>query len=325
VKVAVAQIAPVFLDREATLAKITRAVGDAADQGAKLVAFGETLLPAYPVWLSKTGGAAFNDPGQKRIHAEYLAQAVTIEKGHLAPICDASKARDVTVVVGVAERPLERAQSIYCSRVIIQNGAIASVHRKLMPTYEERLAWGIGDGAGLRTHPLGDFTLSSLNCWENWMPLARAALYAQGADLHVALWPGCERLTRDITRFIALESRSYVISASAVIREQDLPPDVPMRDRIARSGETIYDGGSCIAAPDGSWLIEPLTEREEIILADLDQAKVREERQNFDPAGHYARPDVFHLAVDRRRQTPADFVDGQVNPRVARRENDGDA
>lgn len=308
-KVAIAQIAPVFLDRESTTAKIVGAIDEAAAGGARLVAFGETLLPAYPVWLSKTGGASFNDPDQKQIHAEYLAQAVTIEDGHLTRICDACERHALTAVLGVAERPRDRGQTLYCSRVVIQNGVIASIHRKLMPTYEERLAWGIGDGAGLTTHPIDDFTLSSLNCWENWMPLARAALYAQGADLHVAIWPGCRRLTQDITRFIALESRSYVISASAVIREQDLPPGTPMREHIASPGETIYDGGSCIATPDGSWLVEPLTGAENILFADLDHAKVREERQNFDPTGHYARPEILRLSVDRRRHTGADIAD----------------
>jgi len=309
VKVAIAQIAPAFLDRKETTDRIVQAIGEAASNDAELIALGETILPAYPLWLSTTGGAAFNDADQKRIHAEYLAQAVTIEDGHLEPICDASRQHDATVVLGVAERPRDRGHTIFCSRVIIQGGQVVSVHRKLMPTYEERLAWGIGDGAGLTTHPVGDFTLSSLNCWENWMPLARAALYAQGADLHVAIWPGCARLTQDITRFIALESRSFVVSASALIREQDLPPEVPMRDRIAAPGEVIYDGGSCIAAPDGSWLVEPVVGREELIFANLDHARVREERQNFDPAGHYARPDVLHLTIDRRRQSSGAFRD----------------
>ena len=306
-RVAIAQIAPVFLDRRETTDKVVRAIDEAASSGAELITFGETLLPAYPLWLSKTGGAAFNDADQKRIHGEYLAQAVTIEDGHLSPICKASQEHGATVVIGVAERPRDRGHTVFCSRVIIHRGEVVSVHRKLMPTYEERLAWGIGDGAGLTTHRIGDFTLSSLNCWENWMPLARAALYAQGADLHVAIWPGCARLTRDITRFIALESRSFVVSASALIREQDLPASTPMRDRIAAKGEVLYDGGSCIASPDGSWLVEPVVGREELIFADLDHARILEERQNFDPAGHYARPDVLHLTVDRRRQGTASF------------------
>ncbi|MBL8746571.1 MAG: carbon-nitrogen hydrolase family protein [Phycisphaerae bacterium] len=311
-KIAIAQIAPVFLDRGRTIAKAAASVRDAAAKHAALACFGETLIPAYPFWLSRTDGARFDAADQKELHARYLDQAVNIERGDLDPLREAARAGNIAVVVGIAERPDNRGQTIYCSRVFINaRGEVASVHRKLMPTYEERLAWGIGDGAGLITHRLGEFTLGALNCWENWMPLARAALYAQGEDLHVALWPGCRRLTGDITRFIARESRSYVVSASVLLREQDIPPDFPDRSRCCpTAGEHIYDGGSCIAAPDGSWLVEPVVNREEIIYADIDHALVRRERQNFDPSGHYARPDILRLIVDRRRQATAEFIDG---------------
>lgn len=309
--VAIAQIAPVFLDRAATLARVVARIDEAAAGGAGLVCFGETLVPAYPCWLSRTGGARFDDPEQKALHALYLDQAVCIEEGHLAEVCAAAARGQIHVVLGVAERPLDRGgHTIYCARVVIDAaGAIASVHRKLMPTYEERLAWGVGDGAGLVTHRVGAFTLGALNCWENWMPLARTALYALGEDLHVALWPGCERLTRDITCFIALESRSYVVSACAIIRESDIPADLPARERMAVAGETVYDGGSCVAAPDGSWLVEPVVGEERLITATLDPTAVARARQNFDPSGHYARPDCLRLVVDRRRQAVAEFRD----------------
>lgn len=304
--VAIAQISPVLLDRLRTLAKVIASVREAGGRGAALVCFGETLVPAYPLWLCRTDAARFDAPDQKELQALYLDQAVTIEDGHLEGVCEAARSARCAVVLGVAERPRDRGWSIYCSRVVIdENGSIVSVHRKLMPTYEERLSWGIGDGAGLVTHRVGPFRLGALNCWENWMPLARTALYAQGEDLHVALWPGCVRLTRDITRFIALESRSYVISASAIIRAADVPAGVPSRERFAARDETYYDGGSCIAAPDGTWVVEPVVGREELILADLDPALVRRERQSFDPVGHYARPDVLRLTVDRTRHAAA--------------------
>lgn len=303
-KLAIAQIAPVFLDRERTIAKVVESIRAAAAKRASLVCFGETLVPAYPFWLSRTDGARFDADDQKELHALYLDRAVTIERGDLEPVCEAARAGGIAVVLGVAERPSDRGQTIYCSRVFIgANGEVLSVHRKLMPTYEERLSWGIGDGAGLVTHRVGEFTVGALNCWENWMPLARAALYAQGEDLHVALWPGCVRLTNDITRFIARESRSFVVSASVLLREGDVPSDLPHRSRMCPArGEVIYDGGSCIAGPDGSWVVEPVVGREEMIVAELDHAWVRRERQNFDPAGHYARPDVLRLMIDRRRQ-----------------------
>jgi nitrilase len=309
-KLAIAQIAPVFLDRSRTIAKVACSIRDASARGASLVCLGETLIPAYPLWLCRTDAARFEAEDQKELHALYFDQAVTIERGDLKPVCDAARLGKIAVILGVAERPSDRGRSIYCSRVVVdQCGEILSVHRKLMPTHEERLSWAIGDGAGLVTHAVGEFTVGALNCWENWMPLARAALYAQGEDLHVALWPGCVRLTRDITRFIALESRSFVVSASAIIRPSDVPQGVPSRERMCGSESMFYDGGSCIAAPDGSWIVEPVIGREEIIIAEVDHGMILRERQSFDPAGHYARPDVFRLFVDRRRHTAAEFVD----------------
>jgi nitrilase len=205
-RLAIAQLSPILLDRPRTTAKIADAVRDAASRHAALVCLGETLLPAYPFWLSRTDAARFNADDQKELHALYLDHAVTIERGDLEPIQIAARAGNIAVILGVAERPPDRGHTLYCSRVFIgPAGDILSVHRKLMPTYEERLAWGIGDAHGLVTHPVHEFTVGALNCWENWMPLPRAALYAQGEDLHVALWPGSARLTADITRFIARE------------------------------------------------------------------------------------------------------------------------
>jgi nitrilase len=312
VRIALAQVAPVFLHREATIRKVVPRVREAADSGASLVAFGETLIPGYPRWLELTDGARFEDSAQKRLHARYLREAVCIEEGHLDPVRAAASETGCAVIVGVAERPRDRGgHSVYCSRVFIQpDGSIGSVHRKLMPTYEERLAWSIGDGAGLVTHRLGGFTIGALNCWENWMPLARAALYAAGEDLHVALWPGSRRNTEEITRFVAREGRSYVASVCGLLREQDIPDDVPERDRMIReAGPTLLEGGSCAAAPDASWIVEPVVGQEALLTIDLDHDRVLEERQSFDPAGHYARPDVLRLHVDRRRQQGAEFRD----------------
>jgi len=310
IRIAGAQIAPVWLDRTATLAKVVAAVHRAADGGAQLVAFGEALVPGYPFWIELTDGARFDAPVQKQLHAHYLDQAVQIEAGHLQSVCDAARDRAICVIVGIIERPSDRGgHSIYASLVYIDaEGHVRSVHRKLMPTYEERLSWAPGDGHGLRTHALGAFTVGALNCWENWMPLARASLYAQGEDLHVAIWPGSVRNTEHITRFIARESRSYVMSVSGILRRADIPESVPHAQLIIEHApEMLGEGGSCIANPDGSWLVEPLAHEEQIIFADCAHQRVREERQNFDAMGHYARPDVLQLTVNRARQQSVHF------------------
>lgn len=304
--VALAQIAPVWLDREQTIAKVVVKIREAAAADCRLVVFGEALVPGYPFWVEWTDGARFESRVQKEIFAHYAAEAVVIELGHLDAVRAAAAETQTTVYLGCIERPPDRGgHSLYCSLVYIDaRGEIASVHRKLVPTYEERLVWSPGDGHGLRVHKLGAFTLGGLNCWENWMPLARAALYAQGEDLHVAVWPGSERNTRDITRFIARESRSYVISVSGLLTRDVIPSGTPHRDlMIANCPETLASGGSCIAGPDGEWVIEPASGEERLLVAAIDHRRVREERQNFDPAGHYSRPDVMQLKLHHERQS----------------------
>jgi nitrilase len=310
--VAAAQIAPVWLDSERTLAKVNRWIAKAADRKCGLVAFGEALVPGYPWWIEHTDGARFNSPVQKALHAHYLDQAVDIEAGHLDATCALAKRRKIAVVLGTIERPRDRGgHSAYCSLVTIDaKGEIVSVHRKLMPTYEERLSWATGDGHGLRTHRLGAFTLGALNCWENWMPLVRAAMYAQGEDLHVASWPGNDYNTRDVTRFAAREGRSYVIAASSLMRRRDIHDSVPHAAMLRRALPPMMgNGGSGICGPDGEWIKPPVVGREALVVVALDHARVREERQNFDAAGHYGRPDVTHLTVDRRRQRTLDTID----------------
>jgi len=316
INIALAQIAPVWFDRERTLAKVYDSIVEASGKRADLVSFGEGMVPGYPFWIEYSGETAFNSSFHKTFHAEYVNQAVCIERGDLNPICNLARDRKIAVYLGVIERPPNRGESVYASLVYInEEGGIGSVHRKLMPTYDERMTWAIGDGNGLRTHELGPFTLGGLNCWENWMPLARTALYAQGEDLHIAVWPGSRRNTNDITRYIAIESRSFVASVSGLMRKSDLPGHLPGIERvIENSPEFLADGGSCVAGPNGQWVIEPFCSEERVLVASIDHTRVREERQNFDPSGHYSRPDVFDLRIDRRRQAVAEFKDEQTDP-----------
>ena len=309
--VALGQIAPVWLKRQETLNKVKEAISQAADKGAELISFGETLVPGYPFWVELTGGAEFNSDKQKKMQRLYLEQGVNIERGDLVEVCQLAAQRNIAVILGTAERAEDRGgHSIYCSLVFISpQGQILHVHRKLMPTYEERLTWSPGDGHGLQTHKVGPFTVGALNCWENWMPLARASLYAQGEDLHVAIWPGGLHNTHDITRFMAKEGRSFVMSASSLMRPQDFPADTPNLEEILSHGNDFYaNGGSCIAGPDGEWIIEPQVGEEGVYVAELEHGKVYEERQNFDPVGHYSRPDVTQLHLNRERQSTLKII-----------------
>ena len=312
ITVGLAQIAPVWLHREATLEKIIDYIKQASVEGCDLVVFGEGIVPGYPFWVERTDGAAFNSPVQKEIHAHYMLNAVQIEAGHLRRVVEAASDGQIAVYLGVIERPLDRGgHSLYASLVYIdQAGTIQSVHRKLMPTHEERLTWSPGDGHGLRVHNLGAFTVGGLNCWENWMPLPRAALYGQGEDLHVAVWPGNLRNTQDISRFIAVEARSFVVSVCGLMRREDIPVDIPYSDLIIGNSEDVLaNGGSCLAGPDGEWIIPPVVGKEKLVIATIDHQRVRQERQNFDPAGHYSRPDVIKLTLNHQRQSTIELID----------------
>lgn len=311
--VALSQISPVWLNKTETLQKIKKYISEAVKNNAELIVFGEGLLPGYPFWLALTDGAQWDTKTNKELHAHYLRNSVTIENGDLDDICSLAEKHKIAIYLGIIERPLDRGgHSVYASLVYISSeGKIESVHRKLQPTYDERLTWSPGDGNGLRTHSLKEFTLGGLNCWENWMPLPRASLYAQGEDLHVAVWPGSDHNTKDITRFIARESRSFVISVSSLMTIEDFPQNTPHLEKIfEKAPKVLANGGSCIAGPDGEWLVEPVLNEEGNIYHTLDFNRVLEERQNFDPVGHYSRPDVTKLIVNRERQSTVEFEDG---------------
>lgn len=310
-KVGLAQISPVWLNRDKTLAKIEDYVKEGGQNGAELLVFGEGLLPGYPFWLAYTNGAAWETKVNKELHAFYMANAID-PYSDLQSIQDLALQYKMAIYLGTIERAEDRGgHSLYCSLVYIdQKGDIKSVHRKLQPTYDERLVWSPGDGNGLKTHKLKSFRVGGLNCWENWMPLPRAALYAQGENVHIAVWPGSEHNTADITRFIARESRSYTISVSGLMRKKDIPEDVPHRNLILENTpDVLANGGSCIAGPNGEWVIGPTKGSEAIFYSEIEINRVFEERQNFDASGHYSRPDVTRLIVDRKRQKTVRFED----------------
>src|SRR5687768_7537057 len=232
-KIGLAQFAPVWLNRQKTLEKALKYAADAANQGCEFVVLGgEACVGGYPYWLELTDGARFNSKIQKEFFAEYSNQAVVIERGDLQMACDLAREKRIAIYIGIVEKPPERGESLYAALVFIdRNGEIRSVQRKLVPTYEERLVWANGDGNGLRVHSVGAFTVGGLNCWENWNPLARAALYGQGEDFHICVFPGGIHNV-DITKFIAKESRSFAASVCSVMRREDFPSETLHLDKI---------------------------------------------------------------------------------------------
>jgi nitrilase len=305
-RIGAAQIHPVWGRPGLGAERVVEWIDKAGADGVDLLAFGETHLGGYPFWIAMTDGARFEEPGQKAAYAAYLDNAVDLGGPELRLIAEAAADHRVFTYLGIVERGTSNARgSVFATLVAIDpERGIVSAQRKLQPTYEERLVWANGDGNGLRVHEFtgrgGDtMRVGGLNCWENWMPQARLALYGGGEDIHVSAWPGSAKLTKDITRFIAREGRVYCLSAGSLLSRSDIPDTFPLIDELS-DGEWA-DGGSAIAGPDGEWLQEPHSGDEGLVVADVDLATVRAERQSFDPTGHYARPDVFELKVDRRR------------------------
>jgi nitrilase len=311
-RIAAANIRPRWGKPDAGAERVTEWIARAGAEGVDLLAFGETHLGGYPFWVSVTDGARWNAPDQKQAFAYYLDAAVELEGPQLGLIAEAVAEHRVFTYLGIVERRARTARgSTYATLVAIDpDQGIVSAHRKVQPTFEERLVWANGDGNGLRVHAFtgreGETVrIGGLNCWENWMPQARLAMYAGGEDIHVSAWPGAVRNTVDIARFVALEGRVFSLAAGTILGRDDIPDDFPLAAALPAGSYT--DGGSAVAAPDGSWLQEPLADDEGLVIADIDVAQVREERQNFDPVGHYSRPDVFQLHVDRRRRSVAEL------------------
>jgi nitrilase len=238
--------------------------------------------------------------------------AISLDGPELAVLRDACAEHDIWAFVGVCERGTRAGRgSVYCTVAVLDSrGKLAGAHRKLVPTHDERLVWAFGDGAGLCCYDIAGARVGALLCWENWMPQARLALYADGADVHLSLWPGSAALTHQITRFIALEGRVWSIAAGGVLSLADVPPGFPLAEQLLAYGEELpFDGGSCVADPSGRWVHEPLVCKEELLIIDCARETVRRERLLFDPAGHYSRPDVFTTSIDRRRRLPVEFED----------------
>jgi nitrilase len=297
VNVACVQAEPVILDREATVDKLVGLVAEAAGAGASLVVFPEAFIPVYPSSTWAKALAGWEDDRAKDAFARLAAEAVAVPGEAADRIGEAAREHEVWIVTGVTEVDPERPGALYNTLLYHRpDGRLALRHRKLVPTNHERLVWGQGDGGGLRAISTGLGRIGGLICWENYMPLARFALYESGVEIYIASTADDSEAWQSTLVHIARESRAFVVSPSHFQRATSYPDDFPLRGEL-EGLDVIGRGGSAILAPDGSYLAGPLYDQEGVLYAELDPAVLLAERQRFDPAGHYHRPDVLRLKV----------------------------
>jgi nitrilase len=305
-RVAVVQ-AEVSADLERGLRCTRELTERAALSGAALVVFPETWLPGYPAWLDVCRDAAlWNHPPVKRVFARMADNSVVVNGDSGRAIGDIARAFGVTLVAGVTERVDEgpgRGTLYNALLTFGPDGLLLNHHRKLVPTYTERMVWGPGDATGLCAVGTPSGRVGGLVCWEHWMPLARQAMHESGEDIHVAVWPTAHEMHQVASRQYAFEGRCFVLCAGSLMRASSLPAELEAHpDRVSSPDEWVLRGGSAIIGPDGGYIAGPVFDDAAILTAELDLTRVREESMNLDVTGHYHRPDCLELTVTRTRR-----------------------
>ena len=315
-RVAVVQASPVFLDRDATIAKGIELVRAAAAQGARIVAFPEVWVPGYPLWVY--GAAGWGDEQAKRAYAQLLAQSVKVPSAATEALAQVAVECAVEIVMGINE---VSGGTLYNSLLYVRPTGEVAVHRKLVPTHAERIIWARSeDGSGLIVLDTEYGGLGGLICWEHWMPLARFAMHAQNERIHVAVWPWGYELAHLASRHYAFEGRAFVLVAGAYMPADAVPAGFELTEAMRagadpEGGETVMlTGGSGVVGPDGQWVAGPVHNEETIIYADLDLDQAAREQYAMDIVGHYNRPDIFSLTVDARPRAQMSWLRGARDP-----------
>ncbi len=308
-RVAVIQAAPVLFDREATVEKACRLILEAADQGAKLILFPEAFIPAYPRGFSFGMVVGSRSPEGRQLWERYWANSVTVPSATTDAIGEAARKAGAMVAIGVIERDGDLSGgTLYCSLLYFgPDGTLLGKHRKLKPTGSERLIWGEGDGSTLAVVESEFGSVGGLICWENYMPLARMAMYGKGVDIYLAPTADARDTWQATLRHIANEGRCFVLGCNQFVTKEMHPSDLPCLEELDHAPEVMCRGGSAIVSPTGEVIAGPLYGEEGILYADLDMGEVVRGRLDFDVAGHYARPDVFELRVNQTERRGVKF------------------
>src|SRR3954447_3680557 len=304
VRVAVIQAASIFMDRDATLEKAVRLIKQAGEKGARIVVFPEAFIPAYPRGLSfGTIIGSRTDDGRKDWY-RYWENSIPVPGEATELLGEAAREAGVYLVMGVIERESEfSGGTLYCSVLFFgPDGVLLGKHRKLKPTAAERIVWGEGDGSTLPVFDTPYGKIGALICWENYMPLARAAMYAQGVQIYIAPTADARETWQSTIRHIAMEGRCFVLSSNQYVTKDMYPKDLACYNDLESSPEVMCTGGSAIVGPMGDYVAEPVWGKEEMLIADLDMKQIVYSQFDFDPIGHYARPDVFKLQVNSEEQ-----------------------
>ena len=301
VAIAQAEVEPTL---DAGLSTTLRLIREARDAEARLVVFPETWLPGYPVWLDVCRDVALWDHEPvKRVFRRMAEQSVVVPGPVTEALSAAAKEAGVVIVIGVTERVDAGPGhgSLYNAALTFDtDGRLANHHRKLVPTYTERMVWGLGDANGLAAVSTSVGRVGALVCWEHWMPLARQAMHDSGEDVHVALWPTAHEMLQVASRHYAFEGRCYVLAAGSLMRASALPSELePHAGKVRSPSDWVLRGGSAIIGPDGRYVVEPCFDRPGLIITDIDLGRVREERMTLDVSGHYHRPELLRLDVER--------------------------
>jgi nitrilase len=319
IRVAVVQHAPVFLNLERSLTKACELIEQAAAAGAKLIAFPETWLPGYPIWLDYAPNAALWDYAPaKTLYRQLAENSISIPGRHLERLMVVAENTGTYVVMGAHELS---GSTLYNTMILIdKDGRSVQLHRKLMPTYTERLVWGRGDGSTLNVLDTEHGKLGGLICWEHWMPLARAAMHAKHETIHVAQWPSVRELHQLASRHYAFEGQCFVLAAGSVLTRAQMLEGYASLDPVGDQGleilsaipgadeDMVMTGGSAVIGPDAQYLAGPVFDTECILYSDIDLGRVTEGHLVLDTDGHYARPDVFQLLVNDRPQANVVFA-----------------